>query len=97
MMKIEVTASELKAGASKIDDANNDVREAANALKQATETLAGMWEGPSKEAFVQEQAQIDAWYQQMINVVTQYAQSMKDAADAYTQTDQDAAANIRAH
>ncbi|MBE5801779.1 MAG: WXG100 family type VII secretion target [Clostridiales bacterium] len=95
MALIEVTISELQGAASKISKANETFREAAAAVKSASEALAGTWEGTSRDAFVAEQQEIDNWYKMMAECVAQYVESMNAAASAYQQTDSEAAQQIR--
>ena len=97
MKTIEVTVSELRNGSTSLDSANQAFMEAANQMKAAAEELAGMWEGPTKERFVQGQDTIYKWYQEMSNVVAEYAKSMNEAANDYEATDLQAANAIRKH
>lgn len=95
MALYEVTVSELRNAASKIGTANEAFRDAAAALKAASDALAATWEGPSQRAFVDEQQQIDVWYKQMADVVDTYVSSMQSAAEDYERTDAEAATHIR--
>lgn len=94
MALIEVTVSELQGAASRISKANETFRDAANALKNAADELAGLWKGTASEAFVEEQQEIDTWYKMMADCVDEYVSSMNTAADDYLRTDEEAAAMI---
>ncbi|MBR5546627.1 MAG: WXG100 family type VII secretion target [Clostridia bacterium] len=93
MALIQVTISELTGAASKIAKANESFREAVAAVKAASEQLGDTWEGPTRDAFVAEQEQIDKWYNMMSDCVAQYVASMNSAASAYLETDA-AASNL---
>lgn len=93
MALIQVTISELTGAANKIAKSNESFREAVAAVKAATEALADTWEGPTRDAFVAEQEQIDGWYKSMSDCVDQYVASMNAAANAYLETDA-AASNL---
>ena len=94
--RLEVTVSELQNAATKIESSANDYETAANALKNAADQLAQTWEGDSQVAFVDEQQRAFEWYKKMAEICRQFANSMKDAAQRYTETDNQAATTIRA-
>ena len=93
--RIEVTISELQNAASNITQYAQDYKSAADNLKASADALAGAWEGDSQVAFVDEQEQAYNWYTKMAALCEEYADSMKNAATAYEQTDAEAAAEIR--
>lgn len=95
MSLIKVRISELQGAASKISQANQTFRDAAIALKAAAEALADTWEGGAHDAFVQEQEQINKWYEMMAEVVDGFVVSMNQAAVDYNETDQAGAQLIR--
>lgn len=97
MALIQVTISELTGAASKIAKANESFREAVAAVKAASEQLGDTWEGPTRDAFVAEQEQIDKWYNMMSDCVAQYVASMNTAANEYINTDMAARDLINSH
>lgn len=97
MAIIQVTISELRGAANKIAKANEGFREAVAAVKAASEALGDTWEGPTRDAFIAEQEQIDKWYNMMSECVDQYVASMNTAATEYENTDMAARDLIKSH
>lgn len=95
MSLIKITISELQGAATKVSQANETFREAAAALKAAADALAETWEGGAHDVFVQEQEQINKWYETMAEVVDGFVTSMNQAAVDYNETDQAGAQLIR--
>ncbi|MGN0996881.1 MAG: WXG100 family type VII secretion target [Candidatus Ventricola sp.] len=95
MPLIKVTISELQGAANKVSQANSNFRDAAAALKAAADALADTWEGGAHDAFVQEQDQINKWYDTMAEVVDGFVSSMTQAAADYEATDQAGAQIVR--
>lgn len=94
--RIEVTISELQSAASNITNYANDYENAAKSLKSAADELAAAWSGDSQVAFVNEQQQAYEWYVKMAEICRNYAQAMNQAAQKYTETDNEAASAIKA-
>lgn len=97
MALIQVTVSELQSAANKISKANETFRETAAAVKTAAEALGDTWEGPSRDAFIAEQEEIDNWYRLMSECVDAYVASMNTAATEYLETDKAASDLIKSH
>lgn len=88
---IRVTVSELRSAAQKLSQACESYRAAASSLKGAADALAGTWEGDSQVAFVNEQEQANAWYNNMAEIVDTYVAQLNAAASKYEETDAEAA------
>lgn len=95
MANIKVTVSELQNGATKIMQANEAFIEAANALKAASDALAGTWEGSSQVKFAAGVEKGAAWHKAMSECVMGYAAAMSEAATNYDNADKEAASIIR--
>ena len=95
MAYIKVTVSELQNGATKIMQANEAFMEAANALKAASDALAGTWEGTSQVKFASAVEKSASWHKLMSECVQGYAAAMNEAATNYDNADKEAASIIR--
>lgn len=95
MNVLEVTVSEIENAAAKIATQNEAFRDAAAALKSATDTLNDSWTGSAHDDFVSVMEERFAWYEQMAAIVDEYVTMMKEAAANYNDTDSNAAAIIR--
>lgn len=91
MQTLKVTISELQHGSSALRSAKQAFLEASTQMKQAANELGETWEGPARDVFIREQEQIDQWYQQMAEVVENYAAAMDKAAIQYQETDAEGA------
>lgn len=95
MAKIEVTISEMKSAATKLEKAASDFLSMANRVLSTAESLGSSWEGDSNDAFQAEQAAANEWYRQMIDLVNNYIDNLRSAADIYQSTDAESAQEIR--
>ena len=96
MAKIEVTLSEMRSSASRIEKASSEFLSQASKVLSTAETLAQSWEGDSKVAFIAEQRKANDWYQQMMTLVNTYVSNLKEAAQLYETADEESAAAIKA-
>ncbi|MDO5377595.1 MAG: WXG100 family type VII secretion target [Clostridia bacterium] len=79
-MNFKVTISEVRECANKLQTALADFDTATNNTKAAADSLASMWEGDAREAFVAEQEKTIAWFQKMSQVVETYIKALEAAA-----------------
>lgn len=94
-MKLEVTISELNAAASTIARENENLREAVNRLKQATEALGEGWTGSANDDFRVTMTERLSWYEQMSGIIDEYVASMQQTANKYTEMDREGAQIIK--
>ena len=96
MAKIEVTLSEMKGAANKIQKACGDfLTEAEQTMKYAS-ALGSSWEGDSQVAFMTEQRHANDWYKKMGSLVESFVGNLKDASQLYENADEESASAIRA-
>jgi WXG100 family type VII secretion target len=88
---IQVTASELRTKAGELRDYNSQFKTQVGNLESDEQTLAGMWEGPAKDAFHtafnNDKTQMDNFY----NLMEQYCTTLENIASKYEQAE---AANV---
>lgn len=96
MAKIKVTLSEMTAAANKLQSASESFLSSAQKALSSAEALAGCWEGDANAAFQSEQMKANQWYRQMMDLVHDYIENLKEAREIYETTDEDAAAAIKA-
>lgn len=89
-MLFNVTISEVRNAASKLQAALADFEQATNNTKAAADTLCSMWEGDARNAFAAEQEKNVAWFGQMAKIVETYISALNVAAEAYTILDETA-------
>lgn len=75
----------------KADDFNRTTR----AVNSTAATLAGTWEGVSKEQFVLQNQLIQEQFQEMERMVREYVASIHEAVEKYTDTDEECARLLR--
>lgn len=97
MAVFKVGIPEMENAAAKVNQANQNFRDAAAALKAAADALNDTWEGGAHDAFVAEQEQIDQWYKTMAEVVDGFVAAMKQTAADYVETDHGVAQEIKSH
>ena len=95
MARFDVTISEMQSAANKIAEQADAFLEAANKVMTSAQELGNSWEGDSQVAFNAEQTQANAWYKKMADIVRTYVTSLQNAAKAYQEADNQAAANIK--
>lgn len=91
-----VTISEMTNAASKISQAASDFLQVAGQVLAAAENLGSSWEGDSQVAFSREQANANAWYKQMVEIVNTYVDALNTAAKKYQEADDQSTAAINA-
>ena len=94
--KIEVTISEMRSTAKKIERSAESFLKIANQVLAPAQALSQTWEGDSQVAFMDEQQKANDWYKQMMQLVNTYVANLREAAQIYESTDHDAAALIKA-
>lgn len=87
MAEIKVTAAQLKAKATELQDLNNNFKKRVEALEETETTLVGMWEGDAKDAFhkafTNDKTQMNNFY----NAIAQYVRVMEEIAAKYGQAE----------
>lgn len=95
MARIEATISEMTKAASKIQKASDDFLKTAQDVFASAEALGKSWEGDSQVAFINEQSKALKWYKMMTELVNEYVNAIRNAANDYEDTDASAAALIK--
>lgn len=88
-MLFQVTISEVRAAANKLQQALADFEQATNNTKAAADNLCAGWEGDARNTFAAEQEKTVAWFRQMAEVVDTYINALETAAKIYEQFDVD--------
>ncbi len=87
MAFFQVTSSELRSKAGRLQELNGQFRAKATELEEKETSLCGMWEGTTKDtfhqAFMQDRQQMNA-FEQLIN---QYIQALLEIAVRYEQAE----------
>ena len=94
MANFLATAEQMRAAAGKLETEATNYESASKAAKRSADDLTSRWEGDAQRVFVTEQQQAFAWYLQMAQIVRQYAQALRQAAQKYQTADAEAASDI---
>lgn len=83
MAFFQVTSSELRNKASRLQELNGQFKAKASELQEKENALCSMWEGEAKtvfhQAFMSDRQQMDAFY----GLITQYVQALLEIAARY--------------
>lgn len=93
MAKFDVTISEMQAAAKSISQYNEEFRDAASQVKQATDAMIGSeWKSEqSSQNFQDNVTALVDWMNQMNDIVDTYAKMLETAAERYANADSTAA------
>lgn len=94
-MKIDVTISEMSAAASAIAQANQEWRDTITALMKANQALVDVWQGETRDRFVEGMEKRHTWYTNMADLVDELVATLNENANTYTEMDQDLVNIIR--
>ena len=83
MAFFQVTSSDLRNKASRLQDLNGQFKAKASELQEKENALCSMWEGEAKnvfhQAFMSDRQQMDAFY----GLIAQYVQALLEIAARY--------------
>ncbi len=94
MALIDVTPEQLREAAKTIRNEAENFHTATQSASTAAANLQGMWEGDSQVRFADQVERNTAWFNQMYNIVLEYAQFMENAAGTFQMGDASTAGKI---
>lgn len=87
MAFFQVTSSELRNKASRLQELNGQFKTKASELQEKESALCSMWEGEAKnvfhQAFINDRQQMDAFY----GLIAQYVQALLEIAARYEEAE----------
>ncbi len=98
MAEFKVTLSEMTTASGNVRKYCQDFRDAADQLKNATQTLttsADGWSSEASQIFNENIVQAHKWLTQMSDLVNQFAEAIDKSRDTYRTTDETAAKNFK--
>ena len=93
--KYTAQVREMRSAATEIRNKASEYRDATGSAMKACDTLASQWEGDAQVAFVTEQGEAKRWYEQMYELILNYAKALEEAARTYEDADRAAERAIR--
>lgn len=95
-IRFMAVTNEMEFAAKKLEKEADAFRIAIRNTRSAAERLTSNWEGDARETFVAEQEEAIRWYEEMTDLVTEYKEKVRRAAEEYAATDHQCADILRA-
>ena len=94
-IRIYAVLPEMEQAAGRLTAEAEEFRIATEGTRNAADALTRGWEGDAREAFVTEQQEAIAWYQQMNQLMLDHSKKLREAAQTYADTDAQCAQLLR--